>query len=313
MKQYDIGGSNPQKEKEQKPSKGRLSYDLNAISQEQNQQAEEDAEKQEKVKKIIKISSIAAAILIPCIIFGSVMYNGYIKTEQAYDQVEREYTDLAMSYVTEYEADDETAEDIDVNMGKSVDFAALAKQEKDIYAWITIPDTSVDYPILQSSDEKNDEDYWLNHNLDGSTGYPGTIFTERMFGKDFKTFNTVIYGHNMKNQTMFGGLHNYEHKDYFNEHPYVYVYTPQMTYKYQVVCAATISDAHLAVAYNGYKTESQRQQFLNYLLSNSVTMSDIETGIYDNYITLSTCTNSDVQRFVVLAKCVDKMSSSDYD
>jgi sortase B len=302
MKQYAIG----------EPSKqnGRLSYDLNTIQR--DGQSETNTEKSEKIKKIVKISLIAAVVLVPCIIFGSVMYKGYVETEKSYKEIEREYTELAMSYVTEYEVEEDIPEDIDANMGKTVDFAALMQQEKDIYAWINIPETGVDYPILQSGDNKND-DYWLNHNLDGSTGYPGTIFTERMFGKDFKPFNTVIYGHNMKNQTMFGGLHNYEHDDYLEKHPYIYIYTPQMTYKYQVVCAATISDVHLAVAYNGYKTESQRQQFLNYLLSNAVTMSGIETDIYDNYITLSTCTNSEVRRFVVLAKCIDKVSSGDYD
>ena len=302
MKRYDIG-----EEKETKTSKRKLSYDLNTISQPE----QEDDEKQEKIKKGIKVASIATIILVPCIIFGSVMYNGYVKTERAYDAVEREYADLAMSYVTDGAADNKDI--ADANMGKNVDFTALSKQESDIYAWITIPDTSVDYPILQSGDDKADEDYWLNHNLDGSAGYPGTIFTEKMFGKDFKTFNTVIYGHNMKNQTMFGGLHNYSDKEYFNNHKYVYIYTTQMTYKYEIVCAATVSDVHLAVAYKGYKTESQRQQFLNYLLSNASVVNDIDTDIYDNYITLSTCTTTDTQRFVVLAKCIDKMSNSDYD
>lgn len=294
MKKYDVGESN-----EKKKSNQRLSYNLN-----------QKGNSNEKRKKIIKISSIAAAILIPCIIFGAVMYNGYVKTNKAYEEAEREYTQLAMSYVSS----DEDVDIEDEGMSRRVDFTALSEQEKDIYAWIYIPNTSVDYPILQSGDDKTDDDYWLNHNMDGSSGYPGTIFTERMFGKDFKTFNTVIYGHNMKNQTMFGGLHNYEHEDYFKEHPYVYVYTADMTYKYQLVCSSTISDVHLAVAYNGYKTEQQRQQFLDYLLgSASVTDTDISTGIYDNYITLSTCTNSDTNRFVVLAKCIDKVSNRDYD
>ena len=286
MKNYDTG-----------TKQSELSYDLNT-------------KKQNKKNKKAKIAAIMAAILIPCALFGGIMYNGYVKTEKAYAQIERDYTDLAMSYVT----DDTSNQNVnDENMAKKVDFVSLTKQESDIYAWIRIPDTNVDYPILQSgSDKQNNDDYWLN-NLDGTTGYPGTIFTETMFGKDFKTFNTVIYGHNMKNQTMFGALHNYTNKDYFDTHPYVYIYTASATYKYQIVCAATVSDAHLAIAYNGYKTESQRQQFLNYLLSNASVVSNINTGIYDNYITLSTCTSNDKQRYVVLAKCVDKVSESSYD
>lgn len=297
MKRYDIGETGQQ-------ASSKLSYDLNSKRPKKKDE--------KKKKKIIKISSIAAAILIPCLIFAGVMYNGYVKTEKAYDAVEREYTDLAMSYVTDNDSKDGINTD-DENLNKKVDFASLEKEEEDIYAWIRIPGTSVDYPILQSGTDKDDDDYWLNHNIDGSSGYPGTIFTERMFGKDFKNFNTVIYGHNMKNQTMFGGLHNYSDKEFFEKNKYVYVYTAQMTYKYEIICAGTISDVHLAVAYNGYKTEPQRQEFLNYLLSNAENVSEESTGIYDSYITLSTCNGNDEQRYVILAKCVDKLSNSDYD
>lgn len=268
------------------------------------------AEKRKKRKKRLTRTAILSAILIPCIIFGGIMYRGYVKTNEAYDNVQRDYTNLAMSYVTT----DATIDSEDKNMNRKVDFTSLMKKEKDIYAWVYIPNTSIDYPILQSDESQSDDDYWLNHNLDGSEGYPGTIFTERMFGKDFKTFNTVIYGHNMKNQTMFGGLHNFENSDYFNKHNYVYIYTPNMTYKYIIVSASTISDIHLALAYNGYETEQQRNQFLDYLQANSVkTRENVKTGIYDSYITLSTCTSSDVNRFVVLAKCVDKISDTDFD
>jgi sortase B len=297
MKLYNIGDNK---------SKKTRSYDLNATSQ----QKEDEEKKKRKRKRGIKAGIITSAILIPCLIFGIVMYRGYILTEKAYDEVEREYANLAMSYVTEDDSDDSS---VDSNMTKKIDFTALSEKEADIYAWITIPDTNIDYPMLQSGSDKNNDDYWLNHNLDGSSGYPGTIFTETMFGKDFKTFNTVIYGHNMKNQTMFGSLHNYSSSDYLNEHPYVYIYTSQMTYKYEIICASTVSDAHLAISYNGYKTESQRQQFLNYLLSHASTVRDVDTDIYDNYITLSTCNNNDTQRYVILAKCIEKTSTNDYD
>lgn len=278
--------------------KKRLTYNLKEISS-------EPEKKFEIQKKHIVIGSVVVIIA-----FVGIMINGYVQTNRAYEQIENEYVNLSMSYVTE----DKDIESKDEGMIRRVDFESLTAKEDDIYAWLYIPDTNVDYPILQSGDDKEDDDYWLNHNLDGTSGYPGTIFTERMFGKDFKTFNTVIYGHNMKNQTMFGALHNMANEDYFAAHEFIYVYTEKATYKYQIVCASTISDAHLAVAYNGYKTEEQRQQFLDYIMSNAkCSRGNINTGVYDNYITLSTCTSSDTQRFVVLAKCVDKMINTDYD
>lgn len=293
MQEYDVGKRD-----------GRLSYDLENIDYDQRK------EDKKKLKKSIKRLIVSAVVIVPCLIFGLIMYNGYIRTNKAYSEIERNYVDLAMSYAGTYEEN----ESEDNNMQRNIDFASLTAKENDIYAWIYMPNSNIDYPILQSG-EGVEDDYWLNHNLDGSTGYPGTIFTEKMFGTDFKTFNTVIYGHNMKNQTMFGSLHNFEeNEDYFKKHEYVYIYTKYMTYKYQVICASTISDIHLALAYNGYDTESQRQQFLDYLLSKaSFSRGDVKMGIYDSYITLSTCTNSDVNRFVVLAKCVEKISNRDYD
>ena len=89
---------------------------------------------------------------------------------------------------------------------KEVDFADLQENTNgDIYAWIHIPDTKIDYPVLQ---HPTDNSYYLNHNLDGSRGYPGCIYTEDYNKKDFTDPNTVLYGHNMKNGTMFAGLHN---------------------------------------------------------------------------------------------------------
>ena len=100
---------------------------------------------------------------------------------------------------------------------KEVDFADLQENTNgDIYAWIHIPDTKIDYPVLQ---HPTDNSYYLNHNLDGSRGYPGCIYTEDYNKKDFTDPNTVLYGHNMKNGTMFAGLHKYGDSEYLEEHP----------------------------------------------------------------------------------------------
>ena len=271
-----------------------MEYDISQI---------EENERKQKKSKRFRLVIIALAVILPCSIFGTIMYRGYVRTNNAYKEQERSYTQLAMSYVTDDDTEDAKSKN-DKYMQKKVDFASLRQKNGDIYAWIMIPNSSVNYPILQSGTDEQ-EDYWLNHNLDGTYGYPGTIFTERIFGIDFKAFNTVIYGHNMQNQTMFGVLHNMTTKDYFDKHKYVYIYTEDTTRKYEIVCASTISDVHLAIGYNGYNTEQQRQQFIDYLKSNSDVSRNVSTGIYDNYVTLSTCTSSDKNRFVVLAKCVD--------
>lgn len=126
---------------------------------------------------------------------------------------------------------------------KVVDFEDLQENvNKDIYAWIYIPDTKIDYPILR---HPTDDLFYLNHNLDGSSGYPGCIYSESYNEKDFSDPVTVLYGHNMKNGTMFAGLHRFTDSEYFAEHPYVYIYTPDGMLVYQIFAVHTHSNEHL--------------------------------------------------------------------
>ncbi len=131
---------------------------------------------------------------------------------------------------------------------KSIDFAALqAEANSDIYAWIHVPDTKIDYPVLQHA---SDNTYYLNYNMDGSKGYPGCIYTENDNAKDFTDFNTVLYGHNMKDGSMFANLHKFEDADFFAEHPYVYVYTEERLLVYEVFASYEFSNAHLLRKYD---------------------------------------------------------------
>ena len=81
-----------------------------------------------------------------------------------------------------------------------IGFYEAQEINSDAYAWIEIKDTNIHYPILQ---HESDDAYYLNHRIDGVAGYPGSIYTERVNAKDFSDYNTVVYGHNMKNKTMF--------------------------------------------------------------------------------------------------------------
>ena len=92
-----------------------------------------------------------------------------------------------------------------------IDFDTLWAQNGDIYAWIELPDTWLQYPILQ---HPNSDTYYLNRTVDGYEGYPGSIFTFRVEGKRFDQFNTVIYGHNMIDGSMFGNLKNFRDENH---------------------------------------------------------------------------------------------------
>ena len=117
--------------------------------------------------------------------------------------------------------------DADDPMFRTIDFASAQAMNPDVYAWIWIPGTNIDYPILQS--ETEDDAYYLNHTIEKKEGLPGTIYTEKYNGKEFSSPVTVVYGHNMKNGSMFADLHKYEDRSFFDANPYIYIYLPKRT------------------------------------------------------------------------------------
>lgn len=183
---------------------------------------------------------------------------------------------------------------------KDLDFSALQQENPDIYAWIYVPGTDVDYPVLQ---HPTDDTYYLEYNLDGSKGLPGCIYTEMVNSKDFTDPHTVLYGHNMKNGTMFATLHNFEDKQVFEEYPYFYIYTPEKTYVYHIFAAYEYNAIHLIYNFD----LSNREIFQNYL-NQIFEIRDMKANIRqdeavdaDNRIvTLSTCvTGEKNKRYLV--------------
>ena len=176
---------------------------------------------------------------------------------------------------------------------KEIDFADLQENTNaDIYAWIYIPDSMIDYPVLQ---HPTDNVYYLTHNLDGSEGYPGCIYSENYNTNDFTDPNTVLYGHNMKKGTMFAGLHKFEDSQYFEEHPYVYIYTPEKILVYEVFAAYEFTDEHLLYNYD-FSNEVIFQNYFDDILHmrsmNCNLREDVEVTSANKILTLSTCISS---------------------
>lgn len=113
----------------------------------------------------------------------------------------------------------------------SVDFDALKAENPDIVGWIYCADTPVNYPIVQSEDN----DYYLYRLPDGQENKNGTIFMDYRNKPDFSDWNTLIYGHNMKNGAMFGIVPNYIEQSYYEEHPVWYLLTEEKTYAIRLI------------------------------------------------------------------------------
>uniref|UniRef100_UPI004024C756 class B sortase n=1 Tax=Agathobacter sp. TaxID=2021311 RepID=UPI004024C756 len=183
---------------------------------------------------------------------------------------------------------------------KQLDWNELAKVNPDIYAWIYIPGTQVDYPVLQ---HPTDNTYYLNYNMNGTRGYPGCIYTEKENSKDFTDFNTVMYGHNMRNKTMFETLHYYEDKAFFVNNPYVYVYRGDRVLVYEIFAAYIAGNEHILYSYD-FQTQDGRQNYVDQIEKGTSgnLRNDVEVTADSHILTLSTCISGKAKnRYLVQA------------
>lgn len=187
-----------------------------------------------------------------------------------------------------------------------VDFTSLTKRNSDVYAWIKIPNTQIDYPILQSYSE--DDSFYLTHNIDKNYDINGSIYTEKQNSLDFSDPNTVIYGHNMLDGSMFQNLHLFRDKSFFDANKYIYIYTKNRILTYEIVAAYKSDNKHILNSYDF----SDKQVFAEYIKSVKSPKSmevntrerDITTS--DKLITLSTCIgNESNYRYLVQGVLID--------
>lgn len=187
-----------------------------------------------------------------------------------------------------------------------VDLAKLIKKYPDVYAWIRIPGTDIDYPIVQS---KEDNSYYLNHTIEGKKKIEGAIFTENYNSKDFSDPNTVIYGHNMKNGSMFRQLHRYEDREFFKNHQEVLIYQEERILHYRIFAAYVYDNRHLMESFD-FSDPKVYEAYIESIFSLKTMYNNIDDSIEvtsdDKIITLSTCNGNDDQRYLVQAVLVSE-------
>lgn len=180
----------------------------------------------------------------------------------------------------------------------AIDLAALREVNEDVVGWIRIPDTKIDYPLMQGEDN----DYYLNHTWERSSNSVGSIFLEYRNSPDLMDYNTIIYGHNMKNGSMFATLSRYSSEQYWELHPYVYITTDAGVYRYEVFSSykANVDGVTYGLSFHQAKT---KETFLLHILGNSSIHPEIVPGKNDRILTLSTCSGADYStRWVVHAR-----------
>lgn len=211
---------------------------------------------------------------------------------------------------TEYKAttaNTEATETSDLRPDNPIDFASLQKTNIDVYAWITIPGTDVDYPVVQSSSDK-DDNFYLDHNIDQKYEFAGMIYSQRLNAKDFKDPVTVLYGHNMLNGSMFATLHRFEDEKFFKKHDSIIVYTPGHQLTYKIVSAYVYDNRHILNTFNFSKKKDLKDYIESLTHPKSMVAKvrdNLKVTTKDHILTLSTCTSSDTQRYLVQGVLTD--------
>ena len=205
----------------------------------------------------------------------------------------REYADIPTNPTSNYEP-------LAYN---PIDFDTLLKGNDEIYAWIKIDDTKVDYPIVQHSAE--DDAFYLTHSaIDKSYLKSGAIYTEACNNKDFADPVTIVYGHNNFGNSMFTTLHKFEDKDFFEKHEFIYIYTPTEKRTYKVISAFQYDDRHIMNT-NDFSDKKNLSEFQQMLLNpesdnKNVRENTEELNENSKIIVLSTCITGDKEsRYLV--------------
>ena len=184
-----------------------------------------------------------------------------------------------------------------------VDFKALREKNPDTVGWLYVGSCGISYPIVQGEDN----DYYMNHTFEGTVNSSGAIIMDYRDDKYLKDWHTFIYGHNMKNGSMFGSLKKLINDEtLYDSDPYIYVYLPGYIYRYKIF--SYYKDKPDSKMYWTADTLQEYRQYIRDALSLSVRDLGVETSEENNMVTLVTCSGSGAgkMRFFVHGEFIDR-------
>ena len=254
-------------------------------------------------KLITTILCILLALLTAISIF--MIARHYAEEKTAADT----YSDMLEFVVTEGDEETETTEPSETDGAESdttpdtepvqveqpitIDFDQLLAQYPDTVGWLHCEGTPINYPVMQS----DDNNYYLRRLPDGTYNTAGSLFADYRCGEIGETDNYIIYGHNMKNGTVFSSLTKYKSQSYYDEHPVLYLFTPEADYRIELI-AGFVSKPTGKV----YSSKLSRED-IDEFCALSTFERDVDQVITGAYITLSTCSYEfENARYVVVGR-----------
>lgn len=218
------------------------------------------------------------------------MHREYTEGESEYEAISDDYTGEASAETgadgdAKAEAFDAGSEDAAQALDITVNFEELKAQNPDIVGWVYIKGTKINYPVVQAKDNA----YYLKHTFYGNYNGAGTIFMDCANDAGLSDKNTILYGHHMKNGSMFAALDNYSEWWFYREHPVIYYITPEKNYRVDVMAAyetTGTSDAYRIKfqtydEFYAYVKERRKKSLID--------TSWLPVNIMDNLMTFSTC------------------------
>jgi len=243
----------------------------------------------------VRIRNGALNVITVCLI-GIILVSGYKigKTMWEYQVAKSAYTNIS----------EKTAKVDPKQFTGVVDWKALKKVNPDVQGWLYQKGTVINYPVVQGTDN----DTYLHTRFDKQWSGGGTLFVDCRMEKDFKGFNSIIYGHHMKDGSMFRSIRGYTKEDgYYDKHKTLELATPHGNY-HLVVFSAFITKATDEDTYKMTYDEAEKQAYIDRAWERSelpITKDSVDVTKNDRLVTLSTCAyDYEEARYIVMCKMV---------
>ena len=260
--------------------------------------------KENRAKVLLTLST--AVILVSCIVLASTLLQ-YHKTESLYSDADVTYVETG-----DDEEVDEYVQEIKELAGEEdrydwwdcaqVNLKELQEEYPEVVGWIYFENENISYPIMYSGDNAK----YLKTTYTGEKAKAGAIFIDGESTPDFTDPHSLIYGHNMRDLSMFGRLRYYMNTPgYYEDHQYFQIFTEDKVYRYQIFAYEEVADNHDVFWVYG-KEPTGYYKMLKEIESGSYCNSGITTNESDHVITLATCTNKDDRRLIVSAVRTDE-------
>ncbi len=224
----------------------------------------------------------AAGLIFAGAKLGGILYSYHV-TRALYEQTAEQVVSPRETAIAE-ESGGEIVEQEVVYPPIEVDFDELLAVNPDVTGWIYCEDTVINYPVVQGEDNT----FYLHHSIDGAYSSSAAIFVDSYNQRDFQDANTIIYGHHMKNGSMFAGLEDWSDQSYYEEHPVMWLLTPAQNYR-----IVLFSGYHTAADSDAYRIYDRTGEALDTYIQERLELSDFQADIAlsgeDKIVTLSTC------------------------